>query len=69
MIAVHHGRAVLAWSAVATKINNHSIRKSLVGALIGVAVDEGRMRLTDALADMGIEDDPTLTGAECTATL
>jgi len=34
-----------------------------------VAVNEGRMRLTDALADMGIEDDPPLTGAERTATL
>jgi len=50
------GRIVAELGDVATRLNVHSIRKAFVSALIGIHVHEGRLRLSDTLADLGIDD-------------
>jgi CubicO group peptidase (beta-lactamase class C family) len=47
----------------------HSIRKSIVSALFGPLIDDGRVGLDTTLADLGIDDSPHLTPAEKSATL
>lgn len=64
------GRIVDEWGDVATRFNVHSIRKAFVSALIGIHLHEGRLRLSDTLADLRIDDnDPALTHAEKQATV
>ena len=46
-----------------------SIRKSFLSALIGIAVDDGRMRLDKTVGVLGIDDYLPLTTLEKTATL
>src|SRR4051794_13579313 len=40
VMIVQHGVIVAQWGDVAVKSNLHSVRKSLLSALIGIAVDE-----------------------------
>ena len=47
----------------------HSIRKSIISALIGQLIDGGRVRLDSTLAELGIDDSPHLTLREKSATL
>ena len=55
---------------VATKSNLHSIRKSLLSALIGIAVDERKIDLGATMESLGIDDnEPGLTPTEKTATV
>ncbi|MCK0196835.1 beta-lactamase family protein [Ancylobacter sp. 6x-1] len=54
----------------AAKVDVVSVRKSLLGALIGIAVDAGQIRLDATLADLGIDDiPPSLTPQERQATV
>ncbi|SRR6056297_1032861 len=46
-----------------------SVRKSVLSALLGIAVDEGALQLDDTVARWGIDDDPSLTPLERTATV
>lgn len=39
-----------------TPINTHSVRKSLMSVLIGMAVHEGRLQTAQTLAELGIND-------------
>jgi CubicO group peptidase (beta-lactamase class C family) len=58
------------WGETARRFNVHSIRKSLLGALYGIHVQEGRIRLSQTLADLGIDDnEPALTETEKQATV
>ena len=46
-------------------MNVHSIRKSVLSALYGMAVAEGRIKLDRTLGELGIEDnEPRLTRAK-----
>jgi CubicO group peptidase (beta-lactamase class C family) len=47
----------------------HSIRKSIVSALFGQLIGDGRVRLDATLAELGIDDSPQLTALEKSATL
>ena len=70
VIVVHDGTVVAAWGDVARTVNVRSIRKSLLSALYGIAVAEGRIDLNRTLADLGIHDnEPRLTVAEREATI
>ncbi|MEX2108972.1 MAG: serine hydrolase [Gemmatimonadaceae bacterium] len=69
VMAVYRGRVVAAWGDVARKIPAHSVRKSLVSALYGIAVARGEVSLEATLADLGIDDDAGLAATEKTATL
>lgn len=64
VMAVYRGRVIAAWGDVSRKLELHSVRKSLVSGLYGVAVSEDRVDLDRTLADIGIDDDPPLTDAE-----
>jgi len=70
VMIVQHGAVVAAWGDVAHKSNLHSCRKSLLNALIGNAVAQGKINLDDSLEKLGIDDNPpSLTPAEKQATV
>ena len=65
LIVVHHGRVVVQWGDVAAKIPLASVRKSLLSALIGNAVERGEISLTQTLAQLGVDDnEPSLSAEE-----
>lgn len=67
---VQHGLVVAEWGNVSRKSNLHSARKSLLSALIGIAVSRGQIHLDETLAQLGIDDDePSLTPMEKSATV
>ncbi len=70
VMIVSGGRIVDVWGNPATRYNVHSIRKSLLSALYGIHVREGRINLALTLNTLGIDDnEPSLTAIEKTATL
>ena len=70
VMIVQHGRVVAEWGDTAVKSNLHSVRKSLLSALIGIAVDERKIDLNASLGSLGIDDNaPNLAEAEKAATV
>lgn len=69
LVVINRGRIVAAWGDVARKVKLSSIRKSLLSALFGRPVIDGRVNLDATLEDFGIDDDPPLTQNEKRATL
>lgn len=69
LMVVAHGRVVWAQGRVADRFNVHSIRKSLLSALIGIHGAEGRIDLEATLAGLGIDDRLGLTAREKAATV
>jgi CubicO group peptidase (beta-lactamase class C family) len=63
------GRVVDAWGPVDQPLNVHSIRKSLLSALIGIHEVAGRIDLEATLEQLGIDDKQALTPRERLATL
>jgi CubicO group peptidase (beta-lactamase class C family) len=67
---VHQGAVIARWGDVARKSPLHSVRKSFMSALVGIAVARGQMRLDDTLAQLGIDDNaPALSPVEKQATV
>lgn len=66
---VYRGQVIGRFGDVARPYQTRSIRKSLLGAIIGQLVEEGRIDLTDTLAELGIDDKPALTEREKQATV
>lgn len=58
------GEVVDAYGDVAHEYRLHSVRKSLLGTLYGVALARGAVDTTRTLAEIGIDDDTPLTAAE-----
>lgn len=70
IMVVQDGKVIAGWGDVSRKVNLASVRKSLLSALYGIAVAEGRIDLASTLADLDIDDKPpTLTAAEKQATV
>jgi CubicO group peptidase (beta-lactamase class C family) len=70
VVVVAGGQVVDEWGRVSERFNIHSMRKSILTALIGMAVDEGKMKLDATLAGLGIDDnEPSLTQVEKQATV
>lgn len=70
VLVVHEGRVVDDWGETARRFNVHSIRKSFLSALMGLAVESGQVRLTHTLEQLGVDDnEPRLTPAEKQATV
>ena len=63
------GRVLDEWGEVTTRVNAHSIRKSLLSALYGIHVRDGRIQLTKTLAELGIDDRNSLSLVEKSATV
>jgi CubicO group peptidase (beta-lactamase class C family) len=64
---VQHGMVIDAWGDFNRKLHSHSMRKSLIGALFGIFVAEGRISTEETLAELGIDDAPPLTPEESRA--
>ena len=69
VMIVHRGKPVYQWGDVAARYKCHSIRKSLLSALIGIHVEAGRIDLERTLADLDIDDREGLTERERAATV
>jgi len=70
VIVVHHGAIVAEWGDTARKTPLASVRKSLLSALYGIAVERGEINLNQNLAQLGIDDnEPSLTSEEKAATV
>ncbi len=63
------GRVVSAWGNVISRYNVHSIRKSLLSALIGIHEEAGRIDLGASLTSLGIDDKLGLTTNESLSTV
>jgi hypothetical protein len=65
VIIVDDGVIISQWGETATKFKAHSIRKSFLSALYGIAVAHGQINLNATLQQLGIDDnEPSLTPEE-----
>ena len=70
VMIVDDGVVVGAWGDITRRFQCHSMRKSLLSALIGVHVDEGNIDLSKKIGDLGIDRvESTLTAEEKQATV
>ena len=70
VMVVHHGVVVAQWGDTVKRTELASVRKSLLSALIGIAVAQNKINLDSTLAQLGIDDNPpSLTGEEKQATV
>ena len=70
VIIVHHGKVVAEWGDTTKRTELASVRKSLLSALIGIAVSEHLINLDSTLGELNIDDNPpTLTEVEKGATV
>jgi CubicO group peptidase (beta-lactamase class C family) len=64
LIVLYDGKVVLSLGEVTRRFRIASMRKSILSALYGRAVEDGKINLNSTLADLGIEDEPKLTESE-----
>ena len=69
LMIVEKGQVVAEWGDVAKPVKLSSVRKSLLSALYGIYVHEGRIDLSMTLEHLAIDDLPPLTTAERQATV
>ena len=70
LFVVHQGHVVDDWGQTTKRFNVHSIRKSFLSALYGVPDTAGKIRLSDTMGELGIDDnEPRLTAMEKEATV
>ncbi len=70
VIVVRDGRLVFEVGDTSQKISAHSVRKSIVGALYGIAVERGLIDIDRTLGELGFDDvNPPLTATQKTARL
>jgi|SRR5216683_3930976 CubicO group peptidase (beta-lactamase class C family) len=70
IMVVQDDVVVASWGDIRRKVNVRSVRKSLLSALFGIAVDNGQISLANTLAELNIDDiEPALTPAEKQATV
>lgn len=67
VFVVYDGAVLAAWGDYQRRFWCHSIRKSFLSALYGIAVTEGSIDLQKTLADLRIDDRPPLSDREKTA--
>ncbi|MGA7465384.1 serine hydrolase domain-containing protein [Mycobacterium sp.] len=63
------GRTVIGIGDVSHSVDTHSMRKSIMSALVGQACDRGQIDLAATLGELGIDDTPALTDEEKSATI
>lgn len=64
LLIVDRGLIVQQWGDISAPMEVHSIRKSLLNALLGLALEETDLALETTLADLGIDDKPPLSEDE-----
>lgn len=68
-LVVDRGHVVVAWGDVTRRYKCHSVRKSVLSALFGVAVARGKVDLDETVGDLGIDDKSPLSAVEKRARL
>ena len=69
LMIIERGAVVHQSGAVAHRFMCHSIRKSLLSALFGIYIAEGKIDLSSTLASLGIDDKEGLTDRERLASI
>jgi CubicO group peptidase (beta-lactamase class C family) len=70
LMVVQDGKVIFHHGDVLRKVNAASVRKSLLSALYGIAIAEGKINLDATLGELGIDDKPpALTATEKQATV
>ncbi|MBL8299038.1 MAG: serine hydrolase [Rhodanobacteraceae bacterium] len=70
LIIVQGDQLVYRAGQTVEKINTHSVRKSIVAVLYGIAIEKGLLNLDDSLKDLGYDDRKNpLTATEQQATI
>lgn len=69
LVVIRDGKLIAEWGPTDRRIDAHSVRKSLISALYGIAVGRGLVDLSRTLAELGIDDEPPLDERERTARL
>lgn len=70
VMIVDDGIVVDSWGDITRNFMCHSVRKSLLSALIGIHVDESHIDLSKTMEELGIDDnEPSLTATEKQATV
>ena len=70
VVILHQGQLLMEWGKTAKRINSHSVRKSLLSALYGIAIERKLIHLSSTLEDLEIDDvKPSLTTEEKQATV
>jgi CubicO group peptidase (beta-lactamase class C family) len=64
VMAVVRGSVLVAWGDVSRPLELHSVRKSVVSALYGIATADRKVDTNRTLADLGIDDRQPLTPQE-----
>lgn len=64
VMVIQAGRVVVDWGETAKKFHCHSMRKSLLSALIGIYVDDGVIDVTQTLGELDITEITPLTAGE-----
>ncbi|MBN1909024.1 MAG: serine hydrolase [Pirellulales bacterium] len=64
VMIVYDGAVVAQWGPVHRRYMCHSVRKSLMSAMYGAQMPEGKIDLQKTLAELGIDDCPPLTDQE-----
>ena len=67
VMVVYSGTVVAAWGDVSRKLELHSVRKSIVSAMFGMAADRNAIALDATLGSLGIADRVPLTDVERSA--
>jgi len=67
VMVIYDGAILAQWGQVERRFMCHSIRKSLLSALYGIAVARGEIDIDQTLGSIGIDDDTGLTGKEKSA--
>ena len=70
IVILHNDTLVAEWGNTNKKINSHSIRKSLLSALYGIAIDNSQLDISMDLLALGLDDEnPRLDTIEKSATV
>lgn len=67
VIVIYRGNVLAAWGDVSRPLELHSVRKSIVSALFGIAAADRKIDTSLTLADLGIDDREPLTSREKSA--
>lgn len=63
-LLIYDGKVVANWGETERRFMCHSVRKSLLSALYGIYVDQGKIDISKTLADLGIDDIHALSDQE-----
>ena len=69
LVVIHRGNVVLEWGAISKRLNSHSVRKSLLSALMGVAVERGLLDVGRPVGSFDLPEGEKLNDVERSATV